>query len=386
MIGAGEQRMSGVLELKQRPSLEALEAQNDELKARLKQLTEEASRNDALLRKTRERELDLLGSESLTELFTRLTEGSRASHQLDAAVLTLLDPQGEIQRLLQEERATSDALRDVHFLETFSGFGEQVPTLHAPLLCPYRPSEHAALVPRSQGLASIALLPLRRGGLLCGVLVFGSVDRQRFSPALATDFLAHLASVAAISLENTVNRMRLVRSGLTDFLTGFHNRRYLHARLREELARAQRAGHPVACLMIDVDNFKRINDQHGHPGGDIVLREVARRIHRLMRSSDTTARFGGDEFAIVLPDSDVAGAESVASRILESVRSAPVEIGVNGVENVTLSIGVAVAMLQPGNRDHEATATRLMAEADAALYRAKAAGRNRIEVSRQPIL
>ena len=85
MIGAGEQRMSGVLELKQRPSLEALEAQNDELKARLKQVTEEASRNDALLRKTRERELNLLGSESLTELFTRLTEGSRASHQLDAA-------------------------------------------------------------------------------------------------------------------------------------------------------------------------------------------------------------------------------------------------------------------------------------------------------------
>ena len=106
--------------------------------------------------------------------------------------------------------------------------------------------------------------------------------------------------VAAICIENAVNRARLLRSGLTDFLTGFHNRRYLHARLREELARAQRAKQSLACLMIDVDHFKRINDQYGHLAGDAVLREVAQRIDAEMRISDTGARFGGDEFAIVL--------------------------------------------------------------------------------------
>ena len=274
-------------------------------------------------------------------------------------------------------------MRDVHFVETFSAFGTAA-SLHRPALGPYRPAEHAALLPNTQGLASIAVLPLRIGGLLCGVLVFGSVERQRFTSNLATDFLSHLASVAAIGIENAVNRMRLVRNGLTDFLTGFHNRRYLNARLREELARAQRQAHPVACLMVDVDHFKRINDQHGHPGGDIVLREVAQRIHGLMRSSDTAARFGGDEFAIVLPDNDAAGAEVVASRMLAAMRAEPVHVGVNGLEHITLSIGVAAIMLTRSMRDYEAAAAELIAAADAALYRAKTDGRNRIVVSPPP--
>ena len=369
-----------MLELKQRTSLEALEAQNEELRNRLRVLMEEAVRNDALLRKTRERELEILGAESLTQLLSRLTIGSRAAHQLDAAVLTLLDPQGEIQRLLQEERPTAEAISDLHFVETLSAFGAAA-ALDQPALGPYRPAEHAALLPRAQGLASVAVLPLRSGGLLCGVLVFASRERQRFTPNLATDFLAHLASVAAIGLENAVNRVRLVRSGLTDFLTGFHNRRYLNARLREELARAQRQAHPVAFLMVDVDHFKRINDQHGHPGGDVVLREVARRIHGLLRSSDTAARFGGDEFAIVLPDSDAAHAEIVALRMLSAVRADPVRVGVNGLEHITLSIGVAAVTPARETRDYEAAATELVAAADAALYRAKTGGRNRIELN-----
>ena len=115
--------------------------------------------------------------------------------------------------------------------------------------------------------------------------------------------------IVAISLENAVNRARLVRSGVTDFLTGWHNRRYFHNRLREELARAERTGKPLACLMIDVDNFKEINDRFGHLAGDEALKEVARRAEAEIRAGDTGARFGGDEFAILL-----SGAESRARR------------------------------------------------------------------------
>ena len=149
------------------------------------------------------------------------------------------------------------------------------------------------------------------------MLVFASVDPMRFTRELASDFLAHLGVVAAICIENAVNRARLMRSGFTDFLTGFHNRRYLHARLREELARAQRAHQSLACLMIDVDHFKRINDQYGHLAGDAVLREVARRMDAEMRISDTGARFGGDEFAIVLSQALDADGEKVAARVLQ---------------------------------------------------------------------
>ena len=93
-----------------------------------------------------------------------------------------------------------------------------------------------------------------------------------------------------------------MRSGLTDFLTGFHNRRYLHARLTEELARAQRAHQTVACLMIDVDHFKHYNDTYGHLAGDEVLKKVAEAIRDgCRRSTDLAARYGGEEFAAVLP-------------------------------------------------------------------------------------
>ncbi len=115
-------------------------------------------------------------------------------------------------------------------------------------------------------MGSLALIPLRRNDQLDGVLIFGSYDPGRFNAELASDFLAHLGMVAALCIENAANRARLLRSGLTDFLTGFHNRRYLNARLREELARAQRFRQPIACLMIDVDHFKRINDKNGHLG------------------------------------------------------------------------------------------------------------------------
>jgi diguanylate cyclase (GGDEF)-like protein len=187
--------------------------------------------------------------------------------------------------------------------------------------------------------------------------------------------------VAAICVENAVNRARLLRSGLTDFLTGFHNRRYLHARLREEFARAQRARHALVCLMIDVDHFKRINDVYGHLAGDAVLREVAQRIDAEMRLSDTGARFGGDEFAMVLSHATTADGERVAARVLHAVRERPIAV-VKGVQaTVTLSIGVAAARPGAGQLDYKVLAERLIAEADAALYRAKSAGRNRVATS-----
>src|SRR5690606_24722266 len=113
---------------------------------------------------------------------------------------------------------------------------------------------------------------------------------------------------AAFCLESSANRARLVRSGLTDVLTGWHNRRYLQTRLMEELARCRRDGTPLTCLMIDVDHFKPINDRYGHLAGDEALRQLAQCIDGEIRDSDVSARYGGEEFVILLPRTDaVAG-------------------------------------------------------------------------------
>ena len=364
--------------------IETLERENSALRARLAALTEEVGRNDSLLRKSQERELELLRAGSLAQLFERLIAGLKTSYQLDGVTVVLNDPQHEIRHLISGDDLAHEPLAGVMFVDALGTVAPQLAALERPWLGPYRRADHELLLPGLTHPASLAMIPLRRHDELDGVLVFTSSDPLRFTKELASDFLAHLGLVAAICVENAVNRARLLRSGLTDFLTGFHNRRYLHARLREELARAQRARKPLVCLMIDVDHFKRINDQYGHLAGDAVLREVAQRIDAEMRTSDTGARFGGDEFAMVLSQADVAHGEKVAARVLNAVRRQPIAIGSGAnpaTETVTLSIGVAAANPGPGPHDYKALAEGLIAEADAALYRAKSAGRNRVATS-----
>jgi len=358
-----------------------LEQENRLLQARLSALTEQVNRNDSLLRKTQERELELLRAGSITQLFERLIQGLRTSYQLDEVALILNDPQHEVRHLLSGDAQAVREPPGVCFVDALVAVAPQLINLERPWLGPYNRADHELLVPGLAPCASLALIPLRRQEELDGVLVFSSTDPFRFTQDLASDFLAHLGLVAAICVENAVNRARLLRSGLTDFLTGFHNRRYLHARLREELARAQRGRHSIACVMIDVDHFKRINDQYGHLAGDDVLREVAQRIDAEMRVSDTGARFGGDEFALVLSQASLAEAERVAARVLHAVRNEPIAFGKSHAETVTLSIGVAAARPGSGKHDYKALAEQLIAEADAALYRAKSAGRDRCATS-----
>ncbi len=365
--------------------LAALERANRELEARLHALTEEAARNETLLRKTHDRELDLLQAGSLVQLLERLIQGLGSAYQLDAVSLVLHDPQHEIRHLLSGDALSRESLAEVQFVETLVALAPQLAALERPWLGRYRTADHELLIPHAPDLGSVALVPLLHAGQLDGVLVFGAKDPGRFTRELASDFLAHLGVIAGVCIENAVNRARLVRSGFTDFLTGFHNRRYLHARLCEELARAQRARQPVACLMIDVDHFKSINDRYGHLAGDAVLREIAQRIDAEMRVSDTGARFGGDEFAIVLPNGSAADGAVVARRVLNAVRGSPIAIAPGVAETATLSIGVAAAAPRPDTRDFKSLAERLMAEADAALYRAKGAGRNGVVVSESTV-
>ncbi len=352
-------------------------AKLDELRQRLKRLKEEASANEQKWQRTHERELDLLRAETLPELFELLTTGMAASYGLDAVQLVLEDPNHEIQHLLLGGGGRLEEFPHVSFVDTMIGLAPQFATLRRPWLGLWVRADHELVFPGQRDLKSLALLPLRRQARTTGALCFGAKDRERFSHRMSADFLAHLATVVAVCLENACNRARVLRSGLADYLTGWHNRRYLQSRLREELARAQRSGAGVACLMIDVDHFKELNDSCGHLGGDEALREITQRIESHIRASDTAARFGGDEFALLLPDTQLEAAVMLGERI-RAAMALPVDVGGGKLMPITLSIGAAAITPRRTDDELKSLADRLLAEADAALYRAKGAGRNRV--------
>ena len=146
------------------------------------------------------------------------------------------------------------------------------------------------------------------------------------------------------------------------------------------MARAQRHAGTIACLMIDIDRFKSINDAYGHLAGDNALKEIAQRVETQIRSMDTAARFGGDEFSIILPDASAAEAANLAERIREVIAAVPFALTEQIERSLTVSIGVASILPGRHETDLKAVAERLLADADAALYRAKALGRNRVQV------
>jgi diguanylate cyclase (GGDEF)-like protein len=155
-----------------------------------------------------------------------------------------------------------------------------------------------------------------------------------------------------------------------DGLTGIANRRYFETRLAEEFSRWQRYGGELSVLLFDLDHFKKINDQFGHVAGDTVLRVMAQRVANVVRKEDVFGRFGGEEFALLLPCTPIGDAMRVAEKIRKTIGDMPVEVqGV--VVPVTASVGAATA--RPGAPGYEG----MVNEADAALYRAKRQGRNR---------
>jgi two-component system cell cycle response regulator len=156
-----------------------------------------------------------------------------------------------------------------------------------------------------------------------------------------------------------------------DSLTRLYNQGSLARRLNEESAIAERYGRSVSYLMLDLDNFKEVNDRFGHRQGDDVLKRVARIIVRAIRKSDVAARYGGDEFGIILPETDEAGAMVQADRILEAIRSLHIPTPNNPI-TISASIGIAT---MPG--DAVSTSDDLIRRADEALYEAKRLGKNR---------
>ncbi|MDQ3756721.1 MAG: GGDEF domain-containing protein [Actinomycetota bacterium] len=202
-----------------------------------------------------------------------------------------------------------------------------------------------------------------------------------FAPAAQDEWAAWLllaafavagALAAVLFVRLTHARLAASSAARTDALTGLANRRAMEEHLARLAAQAMRHGHELVALAIDLDHFKSINDRFGHEGGDLALSHVAGRLQAALRAPDIAGRWGGEEFLVLLPDTDQTGGLIVAERIREAIA---MDCGASPRISVTASIGLAVLDGDPA---------RLLRNADSALYEAKISGRNRVVAARVP--
>lgn len=234
--------------------------------------------------------------------------------------------------------------------------------------------DQLAAVSRDDVHALAAALLGRPDGDRRRVLGFLSIARSgREFECAERDLFQYLAAQASVSLDNARLHDTVQAQARTDALTGLANRRRFDAALEAEIGRSHRFGSDVGLVMMDLDGFKPINDLHGHQEGDRVLCEVAALLRGITRNVDELARYGGDEIAIILPETDTAGAELLAERIRAAVESLEVERSGPGAP-LKLTASFGAASLPEAAHDRAG----LVAAADAALYRAKRAGGNRV--------
>jgi two-component system cell cycle response regulator len=245
------------------------------------------------------------------------------------------------------------ALEDFDALRVCSQIRTLEQTRSLPLILMAEESDRARVVRGLDlGVNDFIMRPIERNELVARVRT--QIRRYRYTVELR---------------QSVTNTMALA---VLDELTGLYNRRYFDRHLAIMLGKAHEQGRDMALMLMDIDFFKSVNDTHGHDAGDAVLKEFALRLRRSVRGVDLACRYGGEEFVVLMPDTDLAQAHAIAERVREAVADKGFEAGTGWPLRVTISLGVAL------NESDADTPDTMLKRADMALYRAKREGRNRV--------
>ncbi|PCH59298.1 MAG: hypothetical protein COC19_07250 [SAR86 cluster bacterium] len=342
------------------------------MQKRFNALFQQAEDNYKSLRLFQSFELELLSAQSLSELFDILLNKSLQHFDLSEVSLLILDPEGLVRELISNESQASDR---IFFKDTVKAIQALYPDKAELTLGPVDLIKESEVFCSST--VSRVLVPLIRNGVLIGSFNLGSKKGLRFNASKAVDFLSHMGSIIAVCFESSIGQEKLQRLSLMDVLTKVKNRRGFKLNFEREIARASRSATPLSFLFMDIDLFKKINDEHGHQTGDRALRGIAEAIGSQLRTTDILARYGGEEFAVILPNCQPDDAELLAERIRLKVADLSLYNDENLVYKATISIGLSYWTPPDQNAvDVESVGKLLLSNADTALYQAKREGRN----------
>jgi diguanylate cyclase (GGDEF)-like protein len=312
------------------------------------------------------------------ETLQRYGETLAATHDLDALVGAVLDTAVQATRarggrLLLYDAERGEAVEQAR-IGTARGSRSDLPVvvaagegLEGEALASHE--ARVAQVPRA-----ILAVPILREHHLLGLVTAVDPEEGAFSDD-DVESLSALAVQAGVAIENARLHRVVERQAVTDALTGLANRRQFYEVLGREYERAQRFGQPVSLILLDIDDFKQINDSRGHLAGDAVLHSVAATVAEVIREIDLASRYGGEEFAVLLPQTGPEGAAHLAERLRSEIAARSIRFGTEEIAGVTASFGVAAGP------DDQMTQIDLIASADAALYQAKREGKNHVTVS-----
>ncbi len=342
--------------------------ENSELKAYVAEVMQRLRDNERLFSRLFELESEVLAATDPEDLCFVLMRNLRANFDLDLVRFWF-----DRASFMGARQMDAISERDLVWIEKgeIEDMGLHRKQVHLVNITPNKGFEW--LESRDQPVKSLALLTLGDAKKPFGVLGMGSIDPERFQPGQSTDFLQHLAQVVGLSLENAVARERLARLAITDTLTGTHNRRFLQPHSHQPLSQWFGKGNSVACLYIDVDDFRGTNERLGHAAADELLAAICDTARRQVRSQDPMVRMGGDEFILLLSDCAMDKVQTIAGRVVS-------ECGKIEAGGDTMSVSVGIAFSAPAQ---DMRVRELIDAADRAMYVAKALGGGRIEIAEQ---
>ncbi|MFT5708874.1 MAG: two-component system cell cycle response regulator [Oceanospirillaceae bacterium] len=362
----------------------SLKSENQQLKKTLRTAMNEAKLNEEVLRRFIDIEVKMLSCNKLADLINLLLNDFRHIFKLSVVSIFLHNKDDLAAPLLTN--IDTGTLKHLQLFSDLTVISDIYPDekIRAGQI---QRSLRKKVFPDHPFVLSCVLLPLMNKGRMIGSLHLGARELNRYHSAYRYEYLERMSALLAVCIENCIIRENLAYLSSTDMLTKLYNRHSFDLEMNKALQRANRQKQYLSLLFFDIDHFKQVNDKYGHPGGDGILKTFAAILNNNIRNTDFLARFGGEEFALLLPNCDHHQALQLANnlrlKVAEHLFNPHSDIQIR----ITTSIGVSCFLF-----DNFATSTQsftdqsnlLLRTADEALYQAKKEGRNKVNYKQIP--